>query len=159
MKQNTSHAVMAQRFESLDNLDDFPTPPWATRALCEYLTRMGLELGFMSVWEPACGRGHMARPFTEYFGTVHASDIHPYGHGAVFDFFRAFPHQQAVEALGRREMALENSGTEERRASRVIPAARPIACPLPIWHSLPVCRISAPSAGSKDVTQDRGGAN
>ena len=34
-KQNTSHAVMAKRFEENDSLDDFPTPPWATRALFE----------------------------------------------------------------------------------------------------------------------------
>ncbi|MGH8525505.1 MAG: SAM-dependent methyltransferase, partial [Gammaproteobacteria bacterium] len=31
--QNTSHAVMAQRLEPKDSFDDFPTPPWATRAL------------------------------------------------------------------------------------------------------------------------------
>ena len=37
MEQNTSHAVMAQRHESLDSLDDFPTPPWATRALLEHV--------------------------------------------------------------------------------------------------------------------------
>lgn len=30
MSQNISHAVMAQRVEALDSLDDFPTPPWAT---------------------------------------------------------------------------------------------------------------------------------
>lgn len=30
MPQNRSHAVMAQRVESLDSPDDFPTPPWAT---------------------------------------------------------------------------------------------------------------------------------
>lgn len=40
--QNTSHAVMAQRAEPHDSLDDFPTQPWATRALCEYVIfRMG----------------------------------------------------------------------------------------------------------------------
>ena len=33
--QNTSHAVMAQRIEPHDSLDYSPTPPWATRALCE----------------------------------------------------------------------------------------------------------------------------
>jgi hypothetical protein len=132
MKQNTSHAVMAQRFESLDNLDDFPTPPWATRALCEYLTRMGLELGFMSVWEPACGRGHMARPFTEYFGTVHASDIHPYGHGAVFDFFRAFPSTSKLlrlwdgvrwrwKTLGRRSGGLPGSFRQPGQSHALCP--------------------------------------
>ena len=35
MVQNLSHAVMAQRHEAKDSLDDFPTPPWATRALLE----------------------------------------------------------------------------------------------------------------------------
>ena len=28
---------MAQRIESKDSLDDFPTPPWATRSLLEYV--------------------------------------------------------------------------------------------------------------------------
>ena len=28
---------MAQRVESKDSLDDFPTPPWATRALIEHI--------------------------------------------------------------------------------------------------------------------------
>lgn len=36
-QQNTSHAVMAQRIEAKDSLDDFPTPPWATRALIEHV--------------------------------------------------------------------------------------------------------------------------
>jgi site-specific DNA-cytosine methylase len=34
---NTSPAVMQQRHEPHNSLDDFPTPPWATRALCERL--------------------------------------------------------------------------------------------------------------------------
>jgi hypothetical protein len=74
MKQNTSHAVMAQRGEPRDSLDDFPTPPWATRALCEKLIGAGHDLTGMSEWEPARGQGYMARPLAEYFGTVYASD-------------------------------------------------------------------------------------
>src|SRR6476620_5893339 len=35
--QNTSHAVMAQRYEAKDSLDDFPTPPWANRGLLDYV--------------------------------------------------------------------------------------------------------------------------
>ena len=35
--QNKSHAVMSQRFESINSLDDFPTPPWATRSLFKYV--------------------------------------------------------------------------------------------------------------------------
>jgi hypothetical protein len=37
VSQNRSSAVMQQRSEPHDSLDDFPTPPWATRALCEFL--------------------------------------------------------------------------------------------------------------------------
>jgi len=35
--QNTSSAVMAQRAEGMERLDDFPTPPWIARALVERL--------------------------------------------------------------------------------------------------------------------------
>lgn len=77
---------MAQRAEPNDSLDFFPTPPWATRALCEYLSICDPKLHAKSVWEPACGQGHMVRPLSEYFETVYASDVHDYGHGAVRDF-------------------------------------------------------------------------
>jgi hypothetical protein len=100
VKQNTFHAVMAQRFEAIDSLDDFPTPPWATRALCEKLSGAGHDLASISVWEPACGRGHMARPLAEYFRTVYASDIHQYGHGAVYDFLK----EDFADPTGGREI-------------------------------------------------------
>lgn len=77
--QNISSAVMQQRSEAHDSLDDFPTPPWATRALCE-------AVGFtrqrgMTCREPAANRGHMVKPLREYFQTVFASDVHDYGAG------------------------------------------------------------------------------
>lgn len=81
MSQNVSHAVMAQRIEPHDSLDDFPTQPWATRALIKYviMPRLGFDppdiLRGSSVWEPACNRGHMSKPLREFFGTVHTSDI------------------------------------------------------------------------------------
>lgn len=81
MSQNTSSAVMQQRSEPHKSLDDFPTPPWATRALCEWLASMGYELGAMNCREPAANRGHMVKPLSEYFGTVAASDIFDYGAG------------------------------------------------------------------------------
>jgi SAM-dependent methyltransferase len=83
--QNTSHAVMAQRSEARDSLDDFPTPPWATRALLEHVIAEG-DLRACSVLEPACGAGHMAKVLSEYFGKVSACDIYPYGYGDVADF-------------------------------------------------------------------------
>ncbi|MER8604791.1 SAM-dependent methyltransferase [Mesorhizobium sp. M0114] len=84
--QNTSHAVMAQRTEAKDSLDDFPTPPWATRALIEHVIGSPPDLKTMSCLEPACGVGHMAKVLREYFGTVDASDIHGYGYGKTRDF-------------------------------------------------------------------------
>lgn len=79
MAQNTSHAVMAQRAEPSDSLDDFPTPPWATRALVEHVIPGRDRAASFSVLEPACGRGHMSQALGEYFGTVTSSDIHNYG--------------------------------------------------------------------------------
>ena len=83
MGRNTSSAVMQQRSEPHDSLDDFPTPPWATRALCE---RLG-DLSGLTCREPAANRGHMVRPLSEHFARVIASDIHDYGAGfPVKDF-------------------------------------------------------------------------
>ncbi|MET4323276.1 hypothetical protein ABIB90_002348 [Bradyrhizobium sp. JR4.1] len=87
--QNTSHAVMAQRIEAADSLDNFPTPPWATRALMEHVIGDAGPFRKLSCLEPACGAGHMARPLKEYFGKVKASDIHSYGYGSVADFLSA----------------------------------------------------------------------
>ncbi|GIT89223.1 hypothetical protein ROBYS_42390 [Roseobacter sp. OBYS 0001] len=84
--QNTSHAVMAQRVEAKDSLDDFPTPPWATRALLEHIIERGGYTDTLTCLEPACGAGHMAKVLKEYFGEVGASDIHDYGYGDVADF-------------------------------------------------------------------------
>lgn len=77
MTQNTSHAVMAQRHEAHDSLDFFPTPPWATRALCEWL-KSRESLGEMHAWDPACGQHDMVRPLREYFMTCAATDISAY---------------------------------------------------------------------------------
>jgi hypothetical protein len=79
MAQNTSHAVMAQRSEARDSLDHFPTPCWATRALCEWLKRERGPLNGLTAWEPACAEGYMASPLREYFERVTATDVHQYG--------------------------------------------------------------------------------
>lgn len=79
MSQNTSTAVMQRRSEPHKSLDDFPTPPWATRALCEFLKARALIGPLDAVREPAANRGHMAGPLGEYFEQVLASDIHDYG--------------------------------------------------------------------------------
>lgn len=101
MNQNTSPAVMQQRHEAHDSLDDFPTPPWAGRALVEHViapnytawsaARDGIggnlrdgiaALQEQTVWEPASNRGYLVRALRPYFETVRSSDIHDYGVGA-----------------------------------------------------------------------------
>jgi hypothetical protein len=86
-------AVMAKRREPPRALDYFPTPPWATRALFRYvLPEVGTgPIG--SVWEPACGEGHMAAVIEEFASApVTASDVFDYGYGlAPLDFLHYSP--------------------------------------------------------------------
>lgn len=81
MSQNTSSAVMQQRREPKDSLDDFPTPPWATRALCEWLLDHDPFMDMHVCREPTANRGHMVKPLREYFAEVEASDVRDYGAG------------------------------------------------------------------------------
>ena len=79
-------AVMARRVEPPDSLDFFCTPPWSTRALCEYVLSPSALRG-CSAWEPAAGEGHMAEVLREYCASVHASDVHDYGKGYAVGSF------------------------------------------------------------------------
>jgi hypothetical protein len=73
-----------RKTETHNALDDFPTPPWATRALCEHVI-----VASGTVLEPATGRGFMSRPLAEYFHSVTESDTESYGRDiAVIDFLK-----------------------------------------------------------------------
>lgn len=89
--QNTSHAVMSQRVEPANSPDDFPTPPWATRALIEHVVGAN-ELKGLTCLEPACGAGHMAEVLKEYFSEVRCADAYNYGYAPVRDFL-AYPYE------------------------------------------------------------------
>lgn len=85
---NGARAIMGSRQEPDDSFDYFPTPPWATRALCEHVLPAA---GFPSMrlgiaWEPACGEGHIAEPLAEYADKVIATDVFDYGYGSIQDF-------------------------------------------------------------------------
>jgi hypothetical protein len=89
MNRLSSTAVMARRVEPPDSLDFFPTPPWATRAFCEFVLPQVDDQPYAGdVFDPACGEGHMALALADYFALdrVFASDIFDYGFGAVADF-------------------------------------------------------------------------
>jgi hypothetical protein len=96
-----STAVMARRVEPADSLDFFPTPPWATRALCEHvLPLLKIPRGqlFRNAKDPACGQGHMALALADYFYGVLSADIFDYGFGRVADFL----HPDTVEDAGEK---------------------------------------------------------
>lgn len=67
-------------------LDDYPTPQWVARALCEQLMGGRKNLKKYSCLEPACNRMYLADTLWEYFNNVHSSDIGAYGYGEVRDF-------------------------------------------------------------------------
>lgn len=93
---NGARSIMGSRQEPDDSLDYFPTPPWATRALIERVLCGHWNIprdSLTNVWEPACGEGHMAEVFAEYFGRVWATDIHDYGYGTSdYDFINRAPN-------------------------------------------------------------------
>lgn len=99
MTQNTSSAVMQQRREPQDSLDDFPTPPWATRALFDHLQNglLWLPVDDDTCREPAANRGHMVRPLREMFGSVEASDVHDYGAGFAVQDYLFGPDPEPVD--------------------------------------------------------------
>lgn len=78
-KPSGGHAVMAQRQADAPNdLDYFPTPPWAARAGGELIR--AIDPGARTCWEPAAGGGHMAYALAGYFpGGVLQTDIHAHG--------------------------------------------------------------------------------
>lgn len=73
-------AVMANRVEEKDELDDFPTPPWAAWALAKMLPPNTVSPN-KRVWEPAANRGHLVQGLLKNFKYVYASDIKDYGSG------------------------------------------------------------------------------
>ena len=74
-----------RRFAPSDSPDFFVTPPWAARALLECLPLCAQgEPITRRVWEPAAGRGHIARVFAAAGWQVWASDLHDY-EGKVFE--------------------------------------------------------------------------
>lgn len=88
---------MAQRAEFKGSLDDFPTPPWATRALIEHVVASKASLDAMTCLEPACGRGHMSVALADYFREVASYDVFDYGFGGVADFLKTKHADQSFD--------------------------------------------------------------
>jgi len=74
-----NRAVGSQSYEVKGALNDYPTPPWATRALLAHvLSPLGMGTASARIWEPAAGRGIMAGVLREVSHNVFASDVHRY---------------------------------------------------------------------------------
>lgn len=82
--------MVARHSDYSKTLDLIPTPPYATRALFEHVApRMAANNGDRTIWDPACGYGHMCDVFKEYgYKQVLASDIEDHGYAGtrIVDF-------------------------------------------------------------------------
>lgn len=90
--------LVRRRSDYSESLDDFPTPPWAVRALMNHVLQPS-DLTDKSVLEPACGRGHIAQTLKEYGACIEARDVKDYGYpGAkLLDFARPPDAQKKLE--------------------------------------------------------------
>jgi hypothetical protein len=77
------------RRKTQDNLDFYPTPPWATRALFRYILGDYTYLNY-SAFEPACGNGHISEVLKTQFRQVQSLDIEcrDYFDARVGDYFQ-----------------------------------------------------------------------
>lgn len=84
-------SVMTGRRWRKNKIDDFPTPPWATRAAIEEVLLKHLHVRRLGVVaDPCCGREIMSDVIAEYARRVIASDAYDYGRGTVIrDYLNA----------------------------------------------------------------------
>jgi hypothetical protein len=76
----TIRDMVARHSDFEDTRDFIPTPPYATRALYEFVwPSLKADAPRMSAWDPAAGRGHMLKVFHEYgHRSVLGTDIAPW---------------------------------------------------------------------------------
>lgn len=76
--------MVARHTDFEENKDFVPTPPYATRALFEYVEPR-LKHEVMTVYDPAMGQGHMCRVFNEYGRVSCGSDLYDHNNTADFE--------------------------------------------------------------------------
>lgn len=83
----------AARIDSHVAANFYPTPPEATRAL------LSVETFDAPIWEPACGKGHIAKVLRSEGHEVIATDLNDWGYGAAgVDFLLAYAGSIAPRA-------------------------------------------------------------
>ncbi len=86
---------VARHSDFNDTMDFIPTTPYATRVLFESVAP-GLKKEAQegcTIWDPACGAGHMCRVFREYGAVPIGSDIVDHGYQGLItqDFSKPSP--------------------------------------------------------------------
>lgn len=76
----------------------YQTPAWVLDALAEHVELQGL-----TIWEPACGEGHLVKAMEAHGARVHGTDAHDHGFEDMWsqrDFlthgFEALPKHHAI---------------------------------------------------------------
>lgn len=82
MISNDVNAALDHLVDLHDSLNDWQTPGWATRSLCDWLVHKQHErIDLFVCREPAANRGTMVRSLAKYFAAVEPFDVHDYGVG------------------------------------------------------------------------------
>lgn len=98
MISNDVNAALDHRVDRHDGLDDWHTPAWGTRSLCEWLVHKQHErIDQFVCREPAANRGHMVRSLAEYFAAVEPSDVHDYDVGFPVQDYLIGPLPELVD--------------------------------------------------------------
>ena len=76
MKLTSINATAGNTRKNKGKIDYYPTPPYVTEALMDYLIEdSALFFKKQTCWEPAAGGGHMSYVLKKYFKSVRESDI------------------------------------------------------------------------------------
>lgn len=92
LKKDSPAVMPARDADYSKDLDYYPTPPFATKSLCDVIARSHVTYE-QSVREPAAGGGHMAQVLNDYFGSVECADVHDYGMGYKVENYLAAPRR------------------------------------------------------------------
>jgi hypothetical protein len=73
--------ITHRRVVDKEGADFYPTPEWATNALCHYVQFSG------TIHEPCCGDGAMSKVLEKHGYSVESSDLYDRGYGNVMSVF------------------------------------------------------------------------
>lgn len=126
----------------------YPTPPEATRAL------LSVERFKGSIWEPACGKGHIAEVLKATGHHVVATDLNDWGYGFAGVNFLSEPRARAGHIITNPPYGRGLADAFILKALSLVPPGGKVAMLLnlaslahpartPFWNSAPPARVWA----------------